>query len=124
MRVARNDVSLVAGLIKSARQEARSGVQGWKRLPRKVLEQPRHVEVQVLGDQHGERRSISGSAIARCSGRHQKLVEESPAPHLPSKVRDEMCKAAVRLAKTAGYYQCRHVRVPRRQAATTFTSSK
>src|SRR5207247_8370224 len=35
--------------------------------------------------------------------RHQKLVEESPAPNLPSSVRDDMCKAAVRMAKAAGY---------------------
>ncbi|MCA1481034.1 hypothetical protein I6F37_39575, partial [Bradyrhizobium sp. NBAIM08] len=35
---------------------------------------------------------------------HQKLIEESPAPNLPQKVREELCKAAVRLAQTAGYY--------------------
>lgn len=102
MRVARNDHSLVAGF-QSARQEAEAAFKDGSVFLEKYLEQPRHIEVQLLGDQHG---NVIHLYERDCSlqRRHQKLVEESPAPNLPTKVRDEMCKAAVRLAKTAGYY--------------------
>jgi len=102
MRVARNDHSLVAGF-QSARQEAEAAFKDGSVFLEKYLEQPRHIEVQLLGDQHG---NVIHLYERDCSlqRRHQKLVEESPAPNLPTKVRDEMCKAAVRLARTAGYY--------------------
>jgi len=102
MRVARNDHSLVAGY-QSARQEAEAAFKDGSVFLEKYLEQPRHVEIQLLGDQHG---NVIHLFERDCSlqRRHQKLVEESPAPNLPVKVRDEMCKAAVRLAKSAGYY--------------------
>jgi acetyl-CoA carboxylase, biotin carboxylase subunit len=102
MRVARNDVSLVSGF-QSARQEAEAAFKDGSVFLEKYLEQPRHIEVQLLGDQHG---NVIHLFERDCSlqRRHQKLVEESPAPNLPTKVRDEMCKAAVRLAKSAGYY--------------------
>src|SRR6266403_1549163 len=68
----------------------------------KYIEQPRHIEVQILGDQHG---NIIHLWERDCSlqRRHQKLVEESPAPNLPDKVRRDICASAVRLAQTAGY---------------------
>ena len=102
MRVARNDHSLIAGY-QSARQEAEAAFKDGTVFLEKYLEQPRHIEIQLLGDQHG---NVIHLFERDCSlqRRHQKLVEESPAPNLPVKVRDEMCKAAVRLAKTAGYY--------------------
>jgi acetyl-CoA carboxylase biotin carboxylase subunit len=102
MRVARNDHSLVAGF-QSARQEAEAAFKDGSVFLEKYLEQPRHIEVQLLGDQHG---NVIHLFERDCSlqRRHQKLVEESPATNLPSRVRDEMCKAAVRLAKAAGYY--------------------
>jgi acetyl-CoA carboxylase biotin carboxylase subunit len=102
MRVARNDHSLVAGF-QSARQEAEAAFKDGSVFLEKYLEQPRHIEVQLLGDQHG---NVIHLFERDCSlqRRHQKLVEESPAPNLSSRTRDDMCKAAVRLAKTAGYY--------------------
>ncbi|HMC65166.1 MAG TPA: acetyl-CoA carboxylase biotin carboxylase subunit, partial [Gemmataceae bacterium] len=68
----------------------------------KYLEQPRHVEVQILGDRQG---NIVHLWEHDCSlqRRHQKLVEESPAPNLPARVRDQICEAAVRLIKAANY---------------------
>jgi acetyl-CoA carboxylase, biotin carboxylase subunit len=102
MRVARNDQGVVTGF-QSARQEAEAAFKDGSVFLEKYLEQPRHVEVQLLGDTHG---NVIHLYERDCSlqRRHQKLVEESPAPNLPTRTRDEMCKAAVRLAKQAGYY--------------------
>jgi acetyl-CoA carboxylase biotin carboxylase subunit len=102
MRVARDDAALEAGLA-SARREAEAAFKDGSVYLEKYLDRPRHVEVQLLGDQHG---NVIHLFERDCSlqRRHQKLVEESPAPNLPEKVRAAMCAAAVRLAKAAGYY--------------------
>lgn len=102
MRVARNDISLKTGL-QQATQEAAAAFKDGSVFIEKYVEQPRHVEVQIIGDMKGE---VVHLWERDCSlqRRHQKLVEESPAPHLPQKVREEICAAAVRLCKTAGYY--------------------
>src|SRR5207244_8122564 len=102
MRVARNDISLQAGL-KAARQEAEKAFKDGSVYLEKYLEQPRHVEVQVLADRHGH---VVHLWERDCSlqRRHQKLVEESPAPHLSAELRTQICTAAVRLAKAAGYH--------------------
>jgi acetyl-CoA carboxylase biotin carboxylase subunit len=101
MRVARNDINLQAGL-KAARQEAEAAFKDGSVYIEKYIEQPRHVEVQILGDGRGE---VVHLWERECSlqRRHQKLVEESPSPNLPAAVREEICKAAVRMAKAAGY---------------------
>ena len=102
MRVARNDISLQSGL-KAARQEAEKAFKDGSVYLEKYIEQPRHVEVQILGDRHGR---VIHLWERDCSlqRRHQKLVEESPAPSLPAAVREQMCQAAVRLARAAGYH--------------------
>jgi acetyl-CoA carboxylase biotin carboxylase subunit len=101
MRVARNDISLQAG-IKQAQQEAESAFKDGSVYLEKYLEQPRHIEVQFLGDREG---NVVHLWERDCSlqRRHQKLVEESPAPNLPAAVRSSICDAAVKLAKAAGY---------------------
>jgi acetyl-CoA carboxylase biotin carboxylase subunit len=102
MRVARDDESLKTGLVQ-ARQEALAAFKNGDVYLEKYLDRPRHIEVQLLGDKHG---NVVHLYERDCSmqRRHQKLVEESPAPNLPASVRDEICAAAVRLAKTANYY--------------------
>jgi acetyl-CoA carboxylase biotin carboxylase subunit len=102
MRVARDPAALRTGL-SSARQEAEKAFKDGSVYLEKYIEQPRHVEVQVLGDRHG---NVMHLWERDCSlqRRHQKLVEESPAPHLPDEVRRSMCESAVRLARHAGYY--------------------
>src|SRR5438067_2120528 len=102
MRPAHDDASLLAGLV-TARQEAEANFKDGSVYLEKLLEQPRHVEIQLLGDQHG---TVVHLFERDCSlqRRNQKLVEESPAPNLPENIRREMCDAAVRLAKAAGYY--------------------
>jgi acetyl-CoA carboxylase biotin carboxylase subunit len=101
MRVAHNSVSLRAGL-QSARAEAENAFKDSTVYIEKYVEFGRHVEVQILGDHFG---NVVHLFERDCSmqRRHQKLVEESPSPLLSEKTRQELCGAAVRLAKTAGY---------------------
>ncbi len=102
MRVARDDESLAIGLA-AAKAEAEAAFKDGSVFLEKYLDRPRHVEVQLIGDQH---KNVIHLFERDCSlqRRHQKLVEESPSPNLPDRVRQEMCAAAVRLAKEAGYY--------------------
>src|SRR5207237_3197801 len=102
MRVARNDISLQAGL-KAAKQEAENAFKDGSVYMEKYIEQPRHIEVQILADRHG---NIVHLWERDCSlqRRHQKLVEESPAPNLPHALQEKICAAAVCLVKEAGYY--------------------
>jgi acetyl-CoA carboxylase biotin carboxylase subunit len=101
MRVAHNDLSLKAGL-KAAQQEAEKAFKDGSVYLEKYIEQPRHIEVQILADHHG---GVVHLFERECSlqRRHQKLVEESPAPNLPGPVRQQICDAAVRLVKEAHY---------------------
>jgi len=101
MRVARNDISLKSGL-KAAANEAEKAFNNAGVYLEKFIEKPRHVEVQILADNHGK---VLHLWERDCSTqrKHQKLIEESPAPNLPQTVREDICKAAVRLIKEAGY---------------------
>ena len=102
MRVASNAVSLQAG-IKAARQEAENAFKDGSVYLEKYIEQPRHIEVQMLADRHGNAVHL-WERDCSLQRRHQKLVEESPAPNLPENVRTAICAAAVKMVKAAGYY--------------------
>ncbi len=69
----------------------------------RYLTWPRHVEIQLVGDKHGNCVWIS-SRDCSAQRRHQKLVEEAPAPGLPDGVEQAMGEAAVKAAKAVGYY--------------------
>lgn len=101
MRVAHNDLSLRSGL-QSARQEAEAAFKDGSVYLEKYVEQPRHIEVQILADRHGNAVHL-WERDCSLQRRHQKLVEESPAPNLPDDVRQAICSAAVRLVQAAGY---------------------
>jgi len=101
MRVALNDLSLKSAL-QQARGEAEAAFGNGDLYLEKYIEHPRHVEVQILADHHG---NVVHLFERDCSiqRRHQKLIEESPAPLLSDETRQAMCEAAVRLVKAADY---------------------
>ncbi|MCC7349317.1 MAG: acetyl-CoA carboxylase biotin carboxylase subunit [Phycisphaerales bacterium] len=101
MRVAHNDVSLRAGL-KQAQAEAENAFKDSTVYIEKYVEFGRHVEVQVLADNHGNAVHL-WERDCSMQRRHQKLVEESPCPVLKQDVREKLCESAVRLVKAAGY---------------------
>jgi len=101
MRVAGNDLALKAAL-SQAQAEAKAAFGNAGVYVEKFVERPRHIEVQVLVDHHG---NVVHLWERDCSTqrRHQKLIEESPAPNLPQEAREAMCESAVRLVRAAEY---------------------
>src|SRR5262245_18997079 len=101
MRVAANELALKAA-ISQAKTEAHAAFGNAGVYLEKYIERPRHVEVQIIADQHG---NVCHLFERECSTqrRHQKLIEESPAPRLPADKRLAMCDAAVRLIREASY---------------------
>lgn len=101
MRVVREDEAMLPA-IRAARAEAEAAFKDSSVYIEKFIDRPRHVEVQVLADSHG---NVVHLWERECSvqRRHQKLIEEAPAVSVPLKVRKKICEAAVRLIKTAGY---------------------
>jgi 3-methylcrotonyl-CoA carboxylase alpha subunit len=87
----------------AATREARAAFGDPRVLIEKYILSPRHIEVQVFGDQHGE---VVHLLERDCSlqRRHQKVIEEAPAPGLPDATRAAMTEAAVAAAKAVGYY--------------------
>jgi acetyl-CoA carboxylase biotin carboxylase subunit len=102
MRVAANDLALATAW-QQASTEAQAAFGNPGIYLERYVEKPRHVEIQVLGDQHGTMLHL-WERDCSTQRRHQKLIEESPSPRLPADVRRKMCDAAVRLAKAAGYF--------------------
>jgi acetyl-CoA carboxylase biotin carboxylase subunit len=101
MRICREEKGLAASL-RAARTEAEAAFKNPSVYLEKFIDRPRHVEVQILADSHG---TVLHCWDRDCSlqRRHQKLVEEAPAPTLPLEVRSRLGEAAVRLARAAGY---------------------
>ncbi len=88
--------------LNAARREALSGFGDDDMLVEKYLEQPRHVEVQVFCDSHGNGVYLfeRDCSVQR---RHQKIIEEAPAPNLPDETRQQMGEAALRAARAVDY---------------------
>jgi 3-methylcrotonyl-CoA carboxylase alpha subunit len=91
-----------AEAVRGARREAEAAFGDGSVFLEKLIEDPRHVEVQVIGDAEG---NVMHLYERECSiqRRHQKVVEEAPSPALTPELREEMCAAAVRLARQADY---------------------
>jgi 3-methylcrotonyl-CoA carboxylase alpha subunit len=88
--------------VRGAKREAKTAFGDDSVFLERFIERPRHVEVQIIGDNHG---NVVHLYERECSiqRRHQKVIEESPSPALEPELRESMCAAAVRLAKEAGY---------------------
>jgi acetyl-CoA carboxylase biotin carboxylase subunit len=102
MRVAPDEAALQSA-VTQAQTEAKAAFGNPGVYLEKYIDRPRHVEVQIIADQHG---NVTHLHERDCSvqRRHQKLIEESPSPRLPEATRKAMCEAAVRMVKQAKYY--------------------
>ncbi len=101
MRVAYQQKELLEGL-KSAASEAQAAFGDASVFLEKYIENPKHVEVQILGDQYG---NIVHFYERDCSiqRRHQKVIEIAPSLYLSKKKRDELCRYALQMAQAVGY---------------------
>jgi len=101
MRVAHTDVSLSSAFL-TASAEAEAAFANPEVYIEKYFAEPRHVEIQILGDKHGQVVSLN-ERDCTIQRRHQKLLEESPSPALTPEVRREMGEAAIKVAQAVKY---------------------
>ncbi len=101
MRVAQDDTELTRAL-PVAQAEAEAAFGDNSVYLERYLDCPRHIEVQILADHHGHIIAV-GERDCSLQRRHQKLLEEAPAPNLPRKTRDALLRAAVKGARAAHY---------------------
>ena len=101
MRIARSKAEVAEGFAR-ARSEAKSSFGDERVFMEKFITDPRHIEIQVLGDKHG---NIIYLGERECSiqRRNQKVIEEAPSPLLDAATRKKMGEQAVALAKAVGY---------------------
>jgi acetyl-CoA carboxylase biotin carboxylase subunit len=93
----------LSSLWKTASAEAQASFGSGEMLVEKLVDKPRHVEIQIIGDRHGNMVYLGERECSIQNLRHQKIVEEAPYAKLPPGVRKEMGEAAVRVAKSVGY---------------------
>jgi propionyl-CoA carboxylase alpha chain len=101
MRIVRSAEEMADALV-SAEREARSAFGDGTLLVERYLEAPRHIEIQIFGDTHG---NLIHLFERECSiqRRHQKVIEEAPSPAITPELRAEMGRAAVELGRAIGY---------------------
>ena len=98
-----HDEKSVQEAMESAQRESKAFFGRDEIYVEKYLSWPRHIEIQLVGDTHGNVVWVS-SRDCSAQRRHQKLIEEAPAPALPDGVEDAMGAAAVKAAKAVGYF--------------------
>jgi propionyl-CoA carboxylase alpha chain len=101
MRIARSDPAVREGL-RAAMSEARSSFGDARVFLEKFIDEPRHIEIQVLADAHGNCLYL-GERECSVQRRHQKIIEEAPSPVVDPATRRAMGEQAVALARQAGY---------------------
>lgn len=102
MRIAWNDAEAREGF-QSSKNEAKSSFGDDRIFIEKFVTQPRHIEIQVLGDRHGNTLYL-GERECSIQRRNQKVIEEAPSPFLDAATRRAMGEQAVALAKAVGYH--------------------
>jgi len=102
IRLVQNEEELAKAL-KVARAEAESSFGNPNVYIEKYIEDPRHIEFQVLADKHGHYIHLGERECSIQTSRHQKMVEEAPSVALTSSLRQKMGEAAVKAAKAVGY---------------------
>ncbi|MCS7213017.1 MAG: ATP-grasp domain-containing protein [Candidatus Calescibacterium sp.] len=90
-------------LFKQASEEAKAAFGDPRVYLEKYIQNPKHIEVQVIADEHGKYLHLFERDCS-LQRRNQKVIEESPSPHLPENVRQKMCKAAVDVMKKINYF--------------------
>ena len=101
MRIAHDDAAVRDGF-KAAAREASASFGDGRILIEKFIEEPRHIEIQVLADSHGNTLYL-GERECSVQRRHQKVAEEAPSPFLDEETRRAMGQQAVLLARAVGY---------------------
>ncbi|MCK5708456.1 MAG: acetyl-CoA carboxylase biotin carboxylase subunit [Candidatus Aureabacteria bacterium] len=101
MRIAHTELSLNNAYL-TAQAEAEAAFQNSGVYIEKVIEEPRHIEFQILADNHGNVIHL-GERDCTIQRKHQKLIEEAPSSYIDEKLRKRMGEAAVKLAKKVGY---------------------
>ena len=101
MRIVKKESELKDSII-SAKREALSGFGDDRIFIERYVEKSRHIEIQILGDEHGNVVHL-GERECSIQRRHQKIIEESPSPRIDPFLREEMGQAAVKLAKKIKY---------------------
>ncbi len=97
------DPDELVAMFPTASSEALASFGSGEMLVEKCVVEPRHVEIQVIGDAHGNMVYLGERECSIQNLRHQKIVEEAPYAELPESVRREMGEAAVRVAQSVGY---------------------
>ena len=101
MRIVKKESELKDSIV-SAKREALSGFGDDRIFIERYVEKSRHIEIQILGDEHGNVVHL-GERECSLQRRHQKIIEESPSPRIDPFLREEMGQAAVKLAKKIKY---------------------
>jgi len=96
------DMAQLLPALHSARSEALAGFGNGDLLMERALLRPRHIEVQIMADMHGQCIHL-GERDCSVQRRHQKIIEESPSPAVSAALRAQLGQAAIALAQSAGY---------------------
>lgn len=97
-----HDASEFTAAFEAAQREAQSSFRDSRIFLERFIERPRHIEIQVLGDQHGQIIHL-GERECSLQRRHQKVIEESPSSFLDQKTREKMTSQAIQLTQAVGY---------------------